>query len=52
MLTKREEIIMWLLAALCVLPVLTYVAMVAWEHWDDPEYMYDGFCPDSPEHFE
>lgn len=52
MLTKLEEIIMWLLGALCFLPVLVYVGMVAWEHFDDPEYPHSGFCPDSPEHFE
>ena len=52
MLTKTELIVLWILATLCFAPVITYVGLVAWEHWDDTEYPFDGFCPDSPEHFD
>lgn len=52
MLTRSEKILLWLFILFYCLPIVGYVAAIAWEHFDDHEYPYSGFCPDSPEHFE
>lgn len=52
MFTKTELILFWIIIILCVAPVAAYLGIVTWEHFNEPEYPYSGFCPDTPQHFE
>ena len=52
MLTRNEKILLLLFIIFYGLPIVGCIAAIAWEHFDDPEYPYSGFCPDTPQHFE